>query len=462
MSTLQSQASQVWNEFNEIYYYPNMKRGGPLEVELIVSPKCNLACKYCYVNRYYHQVYPDDMYDPQLVIENSMKYLKALTKKGLAPNIDIFSGEFLAQKVGYDLLEEMYNYYKDLPLDLRPKTIVIPSNFTFICSDELTQHVKDLIHKFWSIDIFLYLSASVEGKILEENRPASRIIDLNLEVVRDDAYYDKVLEFMKEFGFGCHPMVAAEGIEKWIDNFNWWQEMLKKHDMPWDSIYLLEVRNADYWTEEQLLEYKKFLRYIFNFAIERCKATNIDFLDWCLKLNHSSENNDDDDSVGWTNGFNILMQPFSTNANGIGCNIQPHTAVRCADLMVVPCHRLMYEQFHIGKIVIDDNYDMHFDTINAELGLTLPMINADIFPKCNTCPINQCCIQGCLGAQYEATGDLFTPIPTICRMMYVKLATLIDCWKESGYWEQLVQIINPKILKQLLRFYYEKCDKGDT
>ena len=445
----QLSANDLWATFNERFYYPNMHKGGPLEVELILSPKCNLACKYCYVNKYYHITYPDAIYDPNVAVDNAMKYLKALTKMGLAPDVDIFSGELFAQEAGFRLLERMLQHYESLPESLRPDVVSIPTNYTFICDPKLTERVQSLVDGFKELNISINLSASVEGKYMEENRPCAKPIDIDLKVVRDDAYYDRMFEFCKRNYFGFHPMLSAENIDKWIDNFNWWQQKLKEHDMEWDSVYILEVRNADYWTEEQLAEYQKFLHYIYFYALDKCKECGWDFLKWLLRL--EDKNNDDDHSVGWDNGFNILMQPLCSNTNGIGCNIQQHTAVRCADLTIVPCHRLMYEQFHIAKILIDDDYNISYDCSNLEMGMVLPMVRQKIQPKCNTCPLNHICINGCLGAQYEATGDLFTPIPTICRLMLVKAKTMLDCLKESGHYHEMMKIMNTNMRKQ----YYE-------
>lgn len=454
---LAEQRQKLLNDFYEKYYYPNMHRGDPLEVEFIISPKCNLACQYCYVNRYYYKCYPDSMYDEDLVVENVMKVLKAYTKKGLAPTIDLFSGEFFAQKVGYRLMEELYQYYKDLPLNLRPKEIVVPTNFTFICNDELVAKIEDYLVKFYDIEVYFYLSASIEGKYMEENRPVSHDIDIPINVVRDDAYYDKALEFCNKWGFGFHPMVAATGIENWIKNFDWWQAQFEKHQIAWDSIYLLEVRNGEDWTDKQIDEYQQFLRHIFYFAYNKFNQNLDAFLEWMFDFSDKTEDeimalNEKYGCTYWDRGFNILNNSYMKNTNGITCNIQQHTAIRCADLMIVPCHRLMYPQFYFGKYVIDDDYNITIDVKNAEMAVSFPMINSKVYPRCGQCPINHCCISGCLGSQYESTNDCFTPIPTVCRMMYAKLDALNQCLKEIGAWDKTLRIAGPQIANQLINF----------
>lgn len=457
--TLNEQRNKLLNDFYERYYYPNMQRGGPLEVEFIVSPHCNLGCKYCYVNKHYKECYPDQMYNEDVVLENTMKVLKAYTKKGLAPNIEIFSGEFFAQKIGYRMMEEFYQYYKNLPVDLRPKQICIPSNFTFLCDDNLTQQIQDLMNRFAELDICFYLSASVEGKYMEENRPLTKTLDIPLTVIRDDAYYDKMFEFTKPSGLGYHPMVSAFNIENWIQNFDWWQENLAKHDICWDSIYLLEVRDGDTWTPEQLLAYQNFVRHIYMFAWNKFQGNKDDFFEWLFYSNNVDKESPEIQAkmekykcAYWDGGFNLLSNPFMTNKQGISCNIQNYTGIRCADLMIVPCHRTMYPQFYLGQYEIDDDYNLKIKTYNAELAVTIPMINEKIYPRCGQCPVNHMCISGCLGAQYEQTTDLFTPMPTVCKLMYSKVDILIQCFQETGCWYELLKRVDVQHRQQLLAF----------
>jgi hypothetical protein len=56
---------------------------------------------------------------------------------------------------------------------------------------------------------------------MEENRPYKSNLDLPIEVIRDDAYYDKCFDFVKNNGGGFHPMIYSKNIEKWKDNFLW-------------------------------------------------------------------------------------------------------------------------------------------------------------------------------------------------------------------------------------------------
>ena len=69
--------------------------------------------------------------------------------------------------------------------------------------------------------------------------------------------------FAKHNNFGFHPMLSANSTKYWIENYKWWKKMLHKYDMTLSQMMLLEVR-SDTWTEENIKDYQKFLRYMID------------------------------------------------------------------------------------------------------------------------------------------------------------------------------------------------------
>jgi len=65
-------------------------------IELIISPYCNQACKYCYWVRYQKSIFPDAVYDIEKTKENLLLILKWLDHNQFNPALDIFSGEIFA------------------------------------------------------------------------------------------------------------------------------------------------------------------------------------------------------------------------------------------------------------------------------------------------------------------------------------------------------------------------------
>jgi len=247
------QENQELSDFimeNQFYKYfskdtPREKKCGRA-IELIISPKCNLGCRYCYVHRYRDKLFDDDCFNEEKTISNLKLICEWMRHNNWNCDIEIFSGELLAQEVGYKVLETLAEYYESVTPDLRASMITIPTNFTFLCSEEATARVEAIRARLKAVDIELGLSASFDGKYMEQNRPYLHDLDIPLGGVRDDAYYDRAFQYCFDTCGGFHPMVYSKGIELWPKNFDWFQENFKRFDIPWDAIYLLQVRNVEW------------------------------------------------------------------------------------------------------------------------------------------------------------------------------------------------------------------------
>lgn len=388
-------------------------------IELIISPKCNLGCKYCYVHRHRDKIFDDGCWDEERTIVNLKKILQWLSVNNYNPNIEIFSGELLAQEVGYKVLETLYDHFKDQDPIMRPESIVIPTNFTFVCSPEANARVDELYNKFDSINIRLGLSASFDGKYMEENRPYLHDLDVDLGGgVRDDDYYDRAFSYANKIYGGLHPMIYSKNIDAWPQNFLWFQEMMEKHDIPWEHLYLLHVRNEE-WNIDQIKSFQKFIEFIFDWV-------------WNEKLEHNPEY-----LANWilrANGFNLLSQSITTCGRGLTCGIQSQFTVRVSDLMMYPCHRLGYRDLYYGQLVEDEEKVLKFKAINAELLIATYAVEKNSLPHCAQCPINGLCGGTCLGSQYESTQNMFTPIPSVCIISHMIAATTMQCLKKYGAW----------------------------
>lgn len=418
MDKYHQENNELFNKFLEDFFYEGYRnRDEGKCIELIFSPKCDLACKYCYVNKYSHKTYPIDIFDADVSVNNAMTILEWMRTNKFVCNFDIFSGELLAQQGGFKLLEEALKFYRNTPIELRPRVITIPTNFTFICSQELTDRVQAIVDGFRELDMTLFLSASFDGKYMEQNRPFAGNLDIITDVVRDDTYYDNVFRFVKKNNFGLHPMIYSKSIEDWPKNFDWFQEMMEKHGIGWGRVFLLQVRNPE-WTREQNIKAYEFLMYLWDFLAEKCCGDHYAMAKFIKE-----------------NGFNILRFPFSVNSRGYTCSIQTDIAIRLADMSVFPCHRLMYEDLKIGQY----NSEMEFETQNVELGLGVYGATFRAQPICIRCPLNQICLGGCLGAQYEETGSMFVPIPTVCDNMLYILKGVVDGAVKYGVFDKLLR-----------------------
>lgn len=435
-------------------------------LEFILNYKCNLSCKYCYVTRFGKELYPPEISDEKTVLRNLRTLLRWVKENNFYPKIELFSGEPLVQPIAFKALNIIIDELKGDT----PRKIVIPTNYTFLLSDKLTAKVENLIKKGKNNNVELLLSASFDGKYCESNRPfignitstsvsPARIWSWELRNnsdPRDDAYYDKAFAFTKKWGFGFHPMVYSEHIEDWKKNFLWFQENFQKVGHPWWYLYLLEVRNAE-WSDKQLQDYMEFIKFLWRWSYRKCGNIK-NLINFIFKQK----------------GFNILQSPLSTVGRGLGCSIQGTVFVRLGDLAIVPCHRTIYEPLIYGKFktesglrdvkgytrkngtTVKDYVQDLGDQItgveakNAEFMIGVYSLDSANFPYCESCLINPLCNRGCLGAQYEITGDPFTPIPTVCKMYHAKIRAMIEVFGELRIFDEVLNIVNDDKREALL------------
>jgi len=374
-------------------------------IEYFISPKCNLQCKYCYLCRYGKQLYPEEIRDSEKIVKHSKiltDWLKSLNFRG---SLEIFSGEPTQLPYFWDIL--------DYILERLPNVhVTIPTNMTFLLNDELTKKMEERLKTRR-----VHLSASIDGKYLQNlNRP------FKSNQVYSDEFFEKAFAFAKKWNLGFHPMIYSNGIELWQKNFLWFMDMYEKYELPKDSLYLLEVRNEE-WNEKQIYELYKFMRFLVRYTYN--EIANKDkkvFRDFLFKKR----------------GFNILSSPFTTLGRGIGCSIQSTLTVRLGDLAIVPCHRLSYNSLVAGYFVVKDGKIVDIRAENPEVFITILTTNTKDFPVCESCMLKHLCSGGCLGSQFEASGNMFAPIPTVCMAEHWKILGILLEMRELGILEDIM------------------------
>jgi radical SAM protein with 4Fe4S-binding SPASM domain len=405
---------KLLNSLLEKTFYKNWKVNNDSNsscpsIEFIVNGKCNQKCKYCYISNFGDKLFPVGSEDNKKIIDNTILLMKWLKKNNFKPKIEVFSAEIFSQKIGFQLLDLINE------LGWEGMSVVIPSNFNFLFSDKKILKVYDLKKKFSDSKQNLHLSCSIDGKFVDSNRP------LISSKIRDDNYYEKMFSTYEVLRHGFHPMVYSEGIEHWIKNFLWFQDNFVKYNIPYHRLYMLEVRNKE-WNEEQCIQFGKFMEFLVEWLR--------DFI------------NDDDKLIKVLlradESFNLLSSPIIHIPRGMPCSIQSTFMVRLGDLAVVPCHRTMYPQFKLAEMEVCDNEIIGTKVINYPLYLATKFALTTNFPYCVNCAIKYFCLGGCYGAQYEVTGDLFTPIPTMCRMEHAKIFSYFKTLKyKTNIWSKL-------------------------
>lgn len=266
--------------YEECFYNNWKKKNSPKSIEFIFSPYCDLKCKYCYLNHHYDKQFPINTFNSEISIQNALNICKWMANNHYTPSLDIFSGELFAQESGFKLIEKILEFYENVPKEDRIKEIIIPTNGTFCNNLSKINRVESIIQKSQNLGIPLYLSFSIDGKYLDkDNRPGV------------ERYYNEIFNFAHKYNYLFHPMIYSNNIDKWIENFNWFQSKMDEFNISWSNLYLLQVRNKE-WTREQNYEFYKFLRYIINWSWHKCEEDISKYFEF---LFHSGKK-----------GFNIL------------------------------------------------------------------------------------------------------------------------------------------------------------
>jgi hypothetical protein len=374
-------------------------------LEVQISAACDLKCTYCYYARFGKHLYPPKITKPKQVLHNLNLLFDWLNENEYYPDIEIFTGEVFAQEAGFKAVEKLIDFYANNNI----KTwSTLPSNFSFLFDDAKTRRVEYLLDRGRNKGVYIHLSASVDGKYCDVNRPFKD------GRIRDDVYYKKFWEFVKKWNCGLHPMVYSNNIEKWKDNFLWFQENVEKYGLSWKAPYLLEVRNQE-WTRQQLKDFYKFYRFITKYAYEKSGVTKKGFPQYA----HDNKL------------FNVFTL-FGKVGRGTGCSIQTTIQLRLGDLMHTLCHRAAYTPNELWKFKVENDKIVDIEAINGPL--TVAWITADTknFPMCEQCFLKYMCIGQCWGSMFEVNRDVFVPIPSVCAMEHIKAKAVMDELDDLG------------------------------
>ena len=382
-------------------------------LELVISGYCDQRCTYCYLTNSGDKLYPGELREEGLSLKNTKILFSYMEKEKLYPRkISIFLGEVLSQDQGFEILEESIKFFKGKPID-----IIIPTNGSFIFDEEYLKWFDTLDRSN------IHLSFSMDGKYADKHRPY-----FNENLKKDEYYYDKIFKFSKKCNSGFHPMIYSKSVSSWILNYEWFKVMFRLHNIPYNQLYMLEVRN-DNWSIQNLKDYAKFLRYLYRDILNDFKTKYEDkeeLVKAMLKENR----------------FN-MFSPLANVGRGIGCGIQSMLYVRMGDLNVFPCHRLMYNTFKLFNFKTENDEIVGIENCNPSLHSSILSLKGENLPYCETCFLKHFCGFGCLGSQNESIGDLFTPIPTVCALHHMKFKVLVDIMREFN----LLNSLFPQLTK---------------
>lgn len=426
------------------------RQEGPFDLflEIYITASCNQKCTYCYLTNHGEELYPLELRDKDTILKNLEIVYKYLAKrKVILSRLDFFSGEIWGTSFGDQILNMTLKYICNSDLDIR--SIVIPTNFSFCQSIDKMTKMDKYINAFAKVNCLMQLSCSIDGLVVDNlNRP------LNSDINKTNEFYSNVFSFVKKHGFGFHPMIAANNIEYQCDNYDAWIAAFKQvygNDPKnhYGLLMQLEVRNDD-WTEEKILEYCKWLNHVMD--VDKKEYFNDDH----KSFQHFLLTGGTD---GWSYKFSASYNPYRLLASegpyaGLcHCTMGTMVAIRLGDLSIVPCHRTSYEKFLLGKIKVENDEIVGVEAKNISLLNSTYRSSYAVKPKCDTCFFEKYCLRGCLGSQYESTGDIHYPIDSVCELQQAKIIFLFEKLQHDNYFDDEVRK-NPQF-KYFIDYYTE-------
>jgi radical SAM protein with 4Fe4S-binding SPASM domain len=401
-------------------------------LELIITPQCNQKCEYCYITQHGHDLYPAHVRaDNPTTIKNLKMIMDYFVyKKGyIFKSYQLFAGDMFSTGLFFDTISTIYPYFEYM-YDKAPelfkkgqdeRIIIIPCNMRFITDDETTKQVREWVDKFAKLNMKLVFSWSHDGKYS---------CDIREKTEMTDEFYDKVFTFLKETHGGIHPMISYEGIDNAKDNFDWWIEMYEKYFPERVEIgdYMpipLEVRNNG-WTDETITKYLEYLRHRLEKIFDMHEGDVDEVARYLFHVGKYP-------NLPEYDHFDCVCTPPAKNQS-MSCAMQKSVVIRVSDMAVVPCHRLTYHQFIGGWLVPDEETGAIIYEKANNIGqlIDIKSHQVDLAPECCICWNRYNCFHGCLGSQYEWSGELYLPVKSVCKLQKAKTSFILKMLVDTG------------------------------
>lgn len=407
-------------------------------VQFIVRPQCNQQCKYCYITQHGDKLYPKETrVSNDILLKNIKMVLEwEIENKVFVPYYELFAGDLFGDKLYYQILDvfiEVHNSIKQQHMlnvqRWKRPLILMPTNGYFFRFKEHRDLIRQYSKKMFDNGLELGISWSTDGLYASDAR--ENISNSNNMTQQN---YDEIFEFVKEMHFGMHPMISSESIKNSIKNFDWWMEMYKKHQLNTisngaNSYPLgLEVRNY-YWTDEEINEFVKLIRHIWDVK---------------MKLNHDSTEemayhlfigDGKNNTLRKPDNYDltILHKASLIEEDDLSCNMACLFRINVADMSLPVCHRVTYKEFNGGHFEIKNDKIVGLIPSDGLSGyMQIKLLSPKFYPKCCVCDYRDFCIKGCLGSQYEYSGEILQPIPTVCKLEQAKINTLLELYNTYG------------------------------
>lgn len=405
-------------------------------IELIIRPECNQKCEYCYIARYGDKLYPhgERLTNEQILqrVDTVLDYV--FNEKGMfIDRWELFAGDLFYDDLGFKIFDVFYKhisalydkYRRIMTMPENTGLILIPCNFSFIEDEEKTAKMEEYIAKFKEKNWDLGLSISTDGLSAVDTREQRALAA---------DHFDKLFKWTLKYpAMGFHPIISASNVKNAIEAYDWWKACYAEYykDAPNDYDFLpywLEARN-DEWTEESINDYIALLNHMFEDRFAMCDN---DIDKFAYHLFKGDGANGTLKKVKVNDLIRPLIEHHPIEREITQCSLSHCLCINLSNLSVVPCHRLTYPQFKGFTFIEENNKIVDVEPNNLSGYLTIAMHDEQSRPQCASCVYKWLCHKGCLGAQFESSGELFQPAISVCELLISSYNFLIEKYHTSG------------------------------
>lgn len=402
------------NDVLERQYYSHF-RNGDKKIEIFLNGICKANCDYCYLKKHQKSLFPLSIYNEDKIIENLRLLLNWYIENEFTCPIDIFSAEWLTTPLATRVFDCVYDVFSKVDISKRPPCIMAADNLQFLKNEQYTAMVEANIQKLNTLNIPFSISVSIDGKYCDYGRTEC-----------DDEYYNKLNDFMMKYNLRFHPMISADNVKYWIDNYVWFRNTFDPSLST--EIMTLEVRNEE-WTDDHIQELIRYCDFLTDYKFEEFNQDRRAFFKYVFNI---FETPDERREYPPYNVIGINHGGTFDNTDLFNCSVAHSLCIRVADLCISPCHRLYYPELKIGQYSIVDGKIDKVEPNNIELLIMESHVKRSCLPHCQNCKFQDMCVGFCQGASYEEYGNMLCPQIEVCRMYQAKFTFLIQKFYKLG------------------------------
>lgn len=354
------------------------------QLDMVVTEKCNLACKYCYMHNN-----PIDMTEE--IVDKTFELLPTILQSYSHNDCSIiyFGGEPLKN---YNIIKYIHEKAKNNHFI---NSEVLISNLLCINNDIIDWITNENINVSWSFD----------GLWNENNRV---LVDGSSSL---DAYIKKI-DDIKRLTVGCKVMISPASIPTMLDNVEFMYNTLGIKSLDYTIV------RDDIWSEEDIKNFKEQTIKLADLYIDYIERdTDLNICLFSLPLL--------DMIVGKRQG----KRPFGCFAGNSGIAIMPN-----GDMY--PCPRFgTNKEFKYCSV-----YNPDFNNM-LELNKTV-YINPIEIEQCKKCKLYTYCNAGCTYSQLKNGSK---PLESICKLyhiIYAESLRIFNTFKDKKDYRYLDRIVS--------------------